>query len=239
MIAYYSTTIFQDAGYSRNSALLASMGTGILNWVFALPAFFTIDTFGRRPLLLITFPFLALTLLWTGLSFLIDPPLPGQTISKSKARLGMIATGMYLFECFYSPGMGPVPFSYSAEAFPMQVRDVGMSWATATTWCFNFILSFTWPRLVSAFTSAGAFGWYAAWCVILWFLVLLFMPETKALTLEELDQVFSVPTWKHSRYQLKNARWHLNKWILRKKQEPLEPFYQGAEHLNQRKGSIG
>lgn len=239
VIAYYSTTIFQDAGYSRTSALLASMGTGILNWVFALPAFFTIDTFGRRPLLLITFPFLAITLLWTGMSFFIDPPPPGQTISTSSARLGMIATGMYLFEVFYSPGMGPVPFSYSAEAFPMQVRDVGMSWATATTWCFNFILSFTWPRLVSSFTSQGAFGWYAAWCVVLWVLVLLFLPETKALTLEELDQVFSVPTWKHSRYQLKNARWHLNKWILRKKQEPLEPFYVGAEKLDQRKGSIG
>jgi hypothetical protein len=129
--------------------------------------------------LLVTFPFLAITLLWTGLSFLIDPPPAGSDVSKSKARLGMVTTGMYLFECFYSPGMGPVPFSYSAEAFPMQVRDVGMSWATATTWCFNFILSFTWPRLVRAFKPEGAFGWYAAWCVVLWFLVLLFLPETK------------------------------------------------------------
>lgn len=83
------------------------------------------------------------------------------------------------FECFYSPGMGPVPFSYSAEAFPMHVRDVGMSWATATTWCFNFIIAFTFPALRTAFTSQGAFGWYAAWCIVLWILVILFMPETK------------------------------------------------------------
>lgn len=48
IIAYYSTTIFTNSGYSTNSALLASMGTGILNFVFALPAFFTIDTWGRR-----------------------------------------------------------------------------------------------------------------------------------------------------------------------------------------------
>ena len=61
----------------------------------------------------------------------------------------------------------------------MQVRDVGMSWATATTWCFNFIISFTFPSLQTAFTTQGAFAWYAAWCIILWILVILFMPETK------------------------------------------------------------
>ena len=132
VIAYYSTTIFTDSGYSETSALLASMGTGILNWVFAIPALFTIDTWGRRNLLLFTFPFLGLCLLWTGFSFWIDPD-----DSSSKKRVAMVTTGMYLFECFYSPGEGPVPFTYSAEAFPLNVRDVGMSWATATTWCFN------------------------------------------------------------------------------------------------------
>lgn len=91
------------------------MGTGILNWVFALPAFFTIDTFGRRFLLLVTFPFLCITLLWTGFSFF----LPVHTTK----RTAMITTGMYLYEVFYSPGMGPVPFSYSAESFPIQVRS--------------------------------------------------------------------------------------------------------------------
>lgn len=179
VIAYYSTTIFTQSGYSTQSALLASMGTGILNWVFALPAMLTIDTFGRRNLLLTTFPFLAICLLWTGFSFWIEPD-----ITDSKKRVAMVTTGMYLFEVFYSPGEGPVPFTYSAEAFPLHVREVGMSWATATCWCFNFILSFTWPSLLSAFKPQGAFGWYAAWCIIGWFLVLLFLPETKGKFLE-------------------------------------------------------
>ncbi|KAJ5239427.1 hypothetical protein N7468_004046 [Penicillium chermesinum] len=224
VIAYYSTTIFQDSGYGLSNALLASMGTGILNWVFALPAVFTIDTWGRRNLLLFTFPFLAIFLLWSGFSFWIDE-------NDGHKRIAMVTTGMYLFEVFYSPGEGPVPFTYSAEAFPLQVREVGMAWATATTWCFNFILSFTWPHLLSTFKPQGAFGWYAAWCVIGWFLVLLFVPETKALTLEELDQVFSISTRKHARYQIKNAIWHFRVWILRQKLEPLPKFYQGAERL--------
>ena len=98
VIAYYSTTIFLDANYSESSALLASMGTGILNWVFALPAFLTIDTFGRRNLLLVTFPFLSITLFWTGFSF---------WLKERTKKVAMVTTGMYLFEVFYSPGMGP------------------------------------------------------------------------------------------------------------------------------------
>lgn len=52
-----------------------------------------------------------------------------------------------------------------------------------------------------------------------------------ALTLEELDQVFSVSTRKHASYQLKNAWWHFQVWILRRKLTPLPKFYQGAQHL--------
>ncbi|OAQ67318.1 sugar porter (SP) family MFS transporter [Pochonia chlamydosporia 170] len=224
IIAYYSTNIFLDSGFDINAALLVSMGTGILNFFFAIPALFTIDRWGRRNLLLFTFPFLSLTLLWTGMSFFITSKIP---------RVAMVTTGMYLFEIFYSPGEGPVPFTYSAEAFPVHVRDVGMSWATATTWCFNFLISFTWDKLKAAFTPQGAFGWYAAWCAILWFLILFFVPETKALTLEELDQVFSVSTRKHMSYQIKNAIWHFRVWVLRQKLEPLPPLYKHAEKLNE------
>ncbi|WEW60567.1 hypothetical protein PRK78_006054 [Emydomyces testavorans] len=238
IIAYYSTTIFVESGFSMSSALLASMGTGILNFVFALPAFLTIDTWGRRNLLLFTLPWLAIWLFWSGFSFWIDPADP-----RSKTRLGMVTTGLYLFEVFYSPGEGPVPFTYSAEAFPLHVREVGMSWATAVTWSFNFIISFTWPHLLSAFKPQGAFSWYAGWCMVGWVLVLLFVPETKAnncalsatvtaLTLEELDQVFSVPTRKHAMYQLRNCIWHFRTWVLRQKLEPLPKFYVGEEKLD-------
>ncbi|KAL2795322.1 hypothetical protein BJX66DRAFT_302237 [Aspergillus keveii] len=226
VIAYYSTTIFVESGYSIQEALLASMGTGILNWVFAIPAFLTIDTWGRRNLLLFTFPWLAIWLFWSGFSFWIE-----DDVQDSRKRVAMVTTGMYLFEVFYSPGEGPVPFTYSAEAFPLHVREVGMSWATATTWCFNFILSFTWPMLLRAFKPQGAFGWYAGWCLIGWVLVLLFVPETKELTLEELDRVFSVSTRHHAAYQLRNAVWHFRTWILRQKLEPLPKLYETVDSL--------
>lgn len=106
-----------------------------------------------------------------------------------------------------------------------------MSFATATTWCFNFIISFTWPSLQTAFKPQGGFAWYGTWNLIGWLGVLLFLPETKELTLEELDQVFSVPTWKHSSYQLKKVAWVVKRYVLRRKLEPMEPFWRGYTNL--------
>lgn len=56
VIAYYSSQIFLDGGFSPVSALSASLGFGLINWLFAIPAIYTIDTFGRRNLLLTTYP---------------------------------------------------------------------------------------------------------------------------------------------------------------------------------------
>lgn len=146
------------------------------NWLFALPAVKTIDTFGRRNLLLTTFPLMGICLLFCGFSFYIPDNADG---SVSDARIGCVATAIFLFMMVYSPGEGPVPFTYSAEAFPLYIRDTGMSFATATTWGFNFILSLTWPALVEAFDPQGAFGWYAAWNFFGWVYCYFLLPETK------------------------------------------------------------
>ncbi|GAB7342298.1 hypothetical protein MBLNU457_g0530t1 [Dothideomycetes sp. NU457] len=208
VIAYYSSSIFIDSGFSEINALAASLGFGIINFLFALPAIWTIDTFGRRNLLLTTFPLMALFLLFTGFSFWIP--------ADSKARIACVALGIYLFGMVYSPGEGPVPFTYSAEAYPLYIRTYGMSLATATLWFFNFVLSVTWPSLLKAFQPQGAFGWYAAWNVFGFCAVLLFLPETKARSLEELDAVFSVSTHKQAAHGLKEVPYFFNKYILRR-----------------------
>ncbi|KAB8070594.1 hypothetical protein BDV29DRAFT_160301 [Aspergillus leporis] len=215
-IMYYSSSMFQDAGFSLRTALVVSLGCGITNWIFALPAVYTIDTFGRRNLLLTTFPLMSLFLLFTGFSFYI----PGET-----ARTACVATGIYLYMIVYSPGEGPVPFTYSAEAFPLYIRDIGMSFATATTWGFNFIVSLTWLPLRDAFGVQGVFGWYAAWNVFGWLFCYFCLPETKALSLEELDQVFSVPTRKHMNHYRGMLPWYFKKWILRRDVPPQKQLY--------------
>ena len=146
---------------------------------------------------------MSLFLLLTGFSFFAP--------ENSKTRVGLVALGIYLFGIVYSPGEGPVPFTYSAAAYPLYIRTYGMSLATATTWFFNFVLSVTFPSLEAAFTPQGAFGWYAAWNLIGWVLVLLFMPETKAKSLEELDAVFSVSTRAQVKHGLKEVPYFFNK----------------------------
>lgn len=184
---------------------------------------------------------MAVFLLFTGFSFWIpDSP-------DNKARVACIAVGIYLFGVVYSPGEGPVPFTYSAEAYPLYVRTIGMSLATATTWFFNGMLSITWPSLQRAFRPQGAFGWYAGWNVVGWWAVLLFLPvglvsthfllsnshtgidtvpwqETKGKTLEELDQVFSIPTHVHAAYGLRQIPYFFNRYLFRRNVQPEDLF---------------
>ncbi|KAF8891726.1 hypothetical protein BD779DRAFT_1512736 [Infundibulicybe gibba] len=222
IIAFYSSTIFVDAKFSTKSALLASFGFGLVNWVFAFPAVWTIDTFGRRNLLLFTFPNMAWTLLAAGFCFFIP--------ESNSARTPLIALFIFLFAAFYSPGEGPVPFAYSAEVFPLTHREMGMSWAVATCLFWAAVLSLTFPRMQAAFTTVGAFGFYAGLNVIAFFMIFLLMPETKQRTLEELDYVFAVPTTKHMSYQVnKTLPYFFKRWMLFRKETVLEPLYNFEE----------
>lgn len=80
---------------------------------------------------------------------------------ENSARLGVISLFIFLFAAFYSPGEGPVPFTYSAEVFPLSHREVGMGFAVATCFGWSAVLSISFPSLLGAFQVTGAFGFYA------------------------------------------------------------------------------
>lgn len=90
---------------------------------------------------------MAFFLLMTGMAFFI---------TDLQVRIAIVALGIYGHVIAYSPGEGPVPFTYSAEAFPLYIRDLGMSYAVAITWGFNFIIAFTFPILLSEFRPQGS-----------------------------------------------------------------------------------
>jgi MFS family permease len=150
IIAFYSSTIFAKAGFSDFQALFASWGFGLVNFLFAFPAIWTIDTFGRRALLLFTFPNMAWSLLAAGLCALIDPTY--------KIHLAMVAIFIYIFAMFYSPGEGPVPFAYSAEIFPLTHREVGMGWAVATCLFWATVLTLFLPLMLTAMGTTVSYG---------------------------------------------------------------------------------
>ncbi|CZR64566.1 related to myo-inositol transport protein ITR1 [Phialocephala subalpina] len=218
IIAFYSSTIFENSGFSAYQALWASWGFGLINFLFAFPAIWTIDTFGRRALLLFTFPNMAWSLLAAGLCALIDV--------KLTAHLALVAMFIYIFAMFYSPGEGPVPFAYSAEVFPLSHREVGMGWAVATCLFWACVLTLFLPLMLATMSPTGVFGFYAGTNIVALVMIFLWVPETKQRTLEELDYIFAVPTRTHMRYQITKALpYFINRWIFFRKDAVLEPLY--------------
>lgn len=161
--------------------LLYTMGFGLINFFFASPAFFMIDTVGRRTLLLCTLPLLCLSNLITSIAFAPDNYHTGPAIA---------LTGMYLFGIFYSFGLGPIPFVYASESVPLYCREVAVALVVSINWLFNWLLAFTGPLMFESFKPAGTFGFYCAFCAILTIMVLFLVPETRLLKLEEIDFIF-------------------------------------------------
>ena len=161
------------------------------------------------------------SLLAAGLCYMIDD---------KNAHIGLVAFFIYVFCAFYSPGEGPVPFTYSAEVFPLSHREIGMSWAVATNNFWATVVSLTFPRQLRAFGVTGAFGFYAAMNALAFFMIFLWLPETKQRTLEELDYVFGVSTRRHMSYQLRTALpWWFKRYILRNKSAVCEDLYHFEE----------
>lgn len=208
--------------------MLASLGCGVLNFVGALPAFFTIDRFGRRKLLLYTLPVLSVLLFITAAAF---------GVSDQEQKTGLLLTTLYLFMFAYSPGLGPVPFTYSAEVFSLSARPLGMSSATSITWMFNFVISFTFPSMMAGMGNNGSFCFYGS-CNLAGFLyVFFFLPETKEKSLEALDAVFSGTNRGHAEQKLNDMKRRWSKYVLRQDVKPavdehvreLDPVESGAE----------
>lgn len=169
----------------------------------------------------------------------------------SNASLGLIALFIYLFCAFYSPGEGPVPFTYSAEVFPLSHREQGMAWAVSTCLFWAAVLSITFPAMVAAMGQIGAFGFYvsvdagevfesrdcmtdldlsspftqAGLNLIAFVLIFLFVPETKNLSLESLDDVFNIPTKTFIQYQTGVALpYWFKRYVLFRKDSVLPPL---------------
>ncbi|KAJ2979022.1 hypothetical protein NQ176_g3501 [Zarea fungicola] len=224
IISFYSSSIFQAVGYTSTQALYASLGYGAIQVVSTIPTLFLIDTKGRRTLTMITFPLMCIFLLAAGLSLLPNGAYhiaesdanqnPAGDMRSKGARIGPVVFFVYLFTICYSLGEGPVAFQYSAEVFPTIQREQGMAWAVCINNTFAGILGLTFPRMKTVMTATGAFGFYAGLNLVAWFMIFCFVRETKQLTLEEIDHVFSVPTKTFLRYEMKEqVPWFIKRYI--------------------------
>ncbi|KAK5130898.1 hypothetical protein LTR08_001561 [Meristemomyces frigidus] len=245
VLVFFSSTFFRDASNQpRKSAymqpLFLSWGLGLANFVFAFPAYYFIDSKGRRWLLLVTIPLMALSILGAGMSFLIP--------ADNHAHGPVIAFWTFVFFIFYSCGMGPVPFTLSAEVFPLESRVVGMSFAVFCNLFGAGILALFVPPLTIAIDPPGLLGIFAFLNVVAFFLVFFFVRETAgaavggslgsmiSVSLEELNYIFAVSTAKHAVYQIRTVLpWAWQYYIKRDKSCSDQPqkLYQWADARDQ------
>ncbi|KAB8222351.1 general substrate transporter [Aspergillus novoparasiticus] len=194
-MTYYSPTIFASVGLSSSSVGLFATGIyGIVKFIACgIFIVFVSDTLGRRK-----------SLLWTGIVqgimlFYVGFYVQFDTISENapitpQGYIALIA--IYLFAAVYQFGWGPVVWSYCAEIPPARLRALNMGMATASQWFFNFVVAKSTPTMFATLgkNGYGTYFVYGSFCFVMVIYTWFFVPETKGLSLEFMDELFERDT---------------------------------------------
>jgi sugar porter (SP) family MFS transporter len=178
-VIYYTADIFAMAGAERASALLQSVIIGLTNLVFTMIGMTVIDRFGRRRLLLIGAVGLAGCLTLTAWAF--HRGIGGRLVLAS--LLGYIA--------FFAFSQGAVIWVYISEIFPNRVRARGQALGSFTHWFWAAVVSWSFPVIADA-SGASAFAFFAVMMVLQFVLVWRFLPETKGVSLEQIQRKLGI-----------------------------------------------
>jgi sugar porter (SP) family MFS transporter len=182
-VIYYAPTIIQFTGVnSASSAILASLGVGVVNIVMTVVALRLIDRKGRRPLLMVGVTGMVIALTALGTSFLFNA---GTTLISAIAIISLMS-----YVAAFAISLGPIFWLMNSEIYPLKVRSKAAGVGTMANWTSNFIISLTFLPLIDLVGRTGAFWAYAAVGVFtLWF-CWKFVPETKDKELEQIEAIF-------------------------------------------------
>jgi sugar porter (SP) family MFS transporter len=178
-ILYYSNYIFASAGFSQVSGALQTVLIGAMNLVATLLGMSLIDKLGRKTLLLVGSVGTALCLAGVAAVFF--------THTHLNALVWLLVA--YIF--FFAISQGAVIWVYIAEVFPNRVRDKGQSLGSSSHWIMNALISFLFPILAKS-SGGTPFAFFAAMMVLQFFVVLLIYPETKGISLEQLQRKLGI-----------------------------------------------
>lgn len=197
-IEYYQASLMEATGLSPLDAVYSSLIGGGAMFLSTIPVIFLIDRLGRRTMALTFIPGVCVGLFITGFSFLA---------TSLGARLGVYLTGMILFTAFWSLAVGPGPWVVASEVYPSYLRSYGVSIAALSDWTGTFLTTYPFQQMSVAMTATGVFaGFYCGLTVLIGVILLLFMPETKNLSLEAINQVFEMPASEVMKMNMKNLK---------------------------------
>ena len=173
---YYSSRIFQEAGLGESTALLSSIGIGVVNLIFTLLGVFLIDKLGRKILMYIGSIGYIVSLSLVAMAFFF--------------QWGGIAVPvfLFLFIAAHAIGQGAVIWVFISEIFPNHLRASGQSFGSTTHWVLAAIIPSLIPFLFSTVGPGVVFLFFAVMMVFQLLFVAFMMPETKGISLEELSK---------------------------------------------------
>lgn len=182
-VLYYGSDIFEKAlGFGKDDVLMQQILLAFVNLVFTFVAMFTVDKFGRKPLLYIG-----------SVGMLIGFLLLGITLQQQSVGF-LSLLGVLIFIGSFALSMGPVVWVLLSEMFPNRIRSVAMSVAVAAQWFANYIVSQSFPIVMgsevnnsSTWNGSLPYFIFIVFILIIMFVTYKFIPETKGKTLEEIE----------------------------------------------------
>ncbi|CAG8928936.1 unnamed protein product [Penicillium salamii] len=187
-VMYYMSTLMQAIGFDDKDAVFMSLVGGGSLLIGAIPAVLYMERFGRRYWANVMLPGFFIGLVLVGAGYTID-------IHKyPSAAQGVYLTGIILYMGFFG-SYACLTWVVPSEVFPTYLRSYGMTTADANLFLCSFIVTYNFTRMMEAMHRIGlTLGFYGGIAVVGWVYQVVFMPETKNKSLEEIDELFSLPT---------------------------------------------
>ncbi|MGM0506826.1 MAG: sugar porter family MFS transporter [Bacteroidota bacterium] len=188
VVFYYGAVLWQSAGFTESDALLTNVISGSVNIAFTFVAIALIDRVGRKPLLLMGALGQAVMLGLLAIIFATgDLTATGELqLNESQGLFALFAANAYI--AFFACTWGPIVWVLLGEMFPNRFRGAALAVCGLLHWLANFSITLTFPILLASIGLGPAYGIYAIFGLVAWFVVRTWVRETKGLTLEEMTE---------------------------------------------------
>lgn len=174
-VIYYAPRIFEMTGLGKGGAFLSTAGVGLINLLFTFVGWYLIDRFGRRTLMYIGSIGYITSLALIAFAFFNE-------------SYALVPVYIFAFIASHAIGQGAVIWVFISEIFPNSVRASGMSLGSLTHWVFATIIAGVFPKLAADFGGGPIFAFFSFMMVFQLLYVWRMMPETKGISLEDLQK---------------------------------------------------
>lgn len=179
VVMYYAPRIFADMGYAVSAQMWFTAIVGLTNVLATFIAIGFVDRIGRKPILYAGFAVMATGLGVVGWLMHVGMATPGEHL--------LAIAMLLLFVVGFACSAGPLVWTLCSEIQPLKGRDFGIGVSTVTNWILTGVVTLTFLTLLNNFGKANTFWLYAAFNAVFLLFTFALVPETKGVTLEQIE----------------------------------------------------